>query len=184
MRNGKPKKVTPELMVLLGIESTQEVSPNEPPVIKGGDLKGAVMPTELNPDITKALSKIPVEVKRAVRTVVEGNNPETIEGAISDITEEYGGDVAVSLFTEAGYQPSTMMATELNTPAIREALSKVPTEVQQAIASVVTKGSPEDIEQAKQDVAQEYGEAVASILFDDAKSGRGTGKSAMMDGLQ
>ena len=184
MYNGEPKKLTTELLTLLGIESTQEVSPNEPPVIKGGDLKGAVMPTELNPDITKALSKIPVEVKRAVRTVVEGNNPETIEGAISDITEEYGGDVAVSLFTEAGYQPSTMMATELNTPAIREALSKVPTEVQQAITSVVTKGSPEDIEQAKQDVAQEYGEAVASILFDDAKSGRGTGKSAMMDGLQ
>ena len=84
----------------------------------------------------------------------------------------------------AKYQPPTMMATELNTPAVREALSKVPEEVQQAIVSVVTKGSPEDIEQAKQDVTQEYGEAVASILFDDAKSGRGTGKSAMMDGLQ
>jgi hypothetical protein len=84
----------------------------------------------------------------------------------------------------AKYQPPTMMATELNTPAIREALSKVPTEVQQAITSVITEGSPEDIEQAKQDVAKEYGEAVASILFDDAKSGRGTGKSAMMDGLQ
>ena len=153
-------------------------------------------PSELNtPAVRDALSKVPEEVQQAITSVVTKGSLEDIEQAKQDIVKEFGLVAADALFEDAKsanadvdkrakYQPPTMMATELNTPAVREALSKVPTEVQQAITSVVTKGSPEDIEQAKQDVTQEYGEAVASILFDDAKSGRGTGKSAMMDGLQ
>tara|TARA_R110000851_G_scaffold89975_1_gene196289 strand:- start:3934 stop:6342 length:2409 start_codon:yes stop_codon:yes gene_type:complete len=85
----------------------------------------SMMATELNtPAIRDAIAKVPADVKGAVVSIVEENNPEAIEGAISEITEEYGEDVAVVLFTEAGYQPTSMMATELNTPAIRKAISK------------------------------------------------------------
>tara|TARA_R110000737_G_scaffold353378_1_gene404676 strand:- start:3730 stop:5904 length:2175 start_codon:yes stop_codon:yes gene_type:complete len=173
--------------------------------------KSSVMSPTPDPEaIKEALAKIPEEVQQAITSVVAEGSPEDIEQAKQDIVKEFGSVAAGVLFDDAksgrgtgksammnglqvpygtespelGYQPPTMMATELNTPAVREALSKIPEEVQQAVASVVTKGSPEDIEQAKQDVAQEYGEAVASILFDDAKSGRGTGKSAMLSGLK
>ena len=85
---------------------------------------------------------------------------------------------------EEGYVPPTVGATELNTPAVREAIANVPAEVKEAIESVVAQGTEAEVEQAKQEIADEFGEEVAAILFDDAKSARGTGKSAMMDGLQ
>ena len=83
-----------------------------------------------NPKVRDALSKVPAEVKGAVTSIVAENDAATIEGAISEITDEYGEDVAVSLFTEAGYQPPSMMATELNNPKVRSALaSKVGSEI-------------------------------------------------------
>ena len=85
---------------------------------------------------------------------------------------------------EEGYQPTSMGATELNTPAMREAIAKVPTEVREAFVSILERGDQEAIDEANKELAKEFGKDVASVLFDDAKSGRGTGKSAMMDGLQ
>lgn len=83
-----------------------------------------------NPKVRDALSKVPAEVKGAVTSIVAENDAATIEGAISEITDEYGEDVAVSLFTEAGYQPPSMVATELNNPKVRSALaSKVGSEI-------------------------------------------------------
>jgi hypothetical protein len=83
-----------------------------------------------NPKVRDALSKVPAEVKGAVTSIVAENDAATIEGAISEITDEYGEDVAVSLFTEAGYQPPSMVATELNNPKVRSALaSKVGSEL-------------------------------------------------------
>tara|TARA_R110000850_G_scaffold168278_1_gene293273 strand:+ start:358 stop:1902 length:1545 start_codon:yes stop_codon:yes gene_type:complete len=79
-------------------------------------------------DVREATANVPAEVKGAVESIVEENNPEAIEGAISELTEEYGADVAAVLFKQAGYQPT--------------------------------------------------------VFFDDAKSGRGTGKAAMLSGLK
>jgi hypothetical protein len=66
----------------------------------------------------------------------------------------------------------------------RDALPEVPAEVKEAVESVIAQGTEAEVEQAKQEIAAEFGEEVAAVLFDDDKSARGTGKSATMDGLQ
>lgn len=160
-----------------------------------------------------SLDAVPVEVQEAVKSVISAGDLSEIEEAAAEIAAEFGKDVAGILFDnvksergtgkaammdglqtpsdsspevaeEGGYTPPTMGATELNTPAIREAIAKVPTEVTAAIDSVVEAGDPAEIEEAKQEIAAEFGEEVAMALFDDAKSKRGTGKTAIMDGLQ
>ena len=83
-----------------------------------------------------------------------------------------------------GYIPPSIGGTELNTPAVREAVANVPAEVKEAVESIIATGDEDEVEQAKQEIADEFGEAVAAILFDNVKSARGTGKSAVMDGLQ
>ena len=83
-----------------------------------------------------------------------------------------------------GYTPPSIGGTELNTPAVREAVANVPAEVKEAVESIIATGDEDEVEQAKQEIADEFGEAVAAILFDNVKSARGTGKSAVMDGLQ
>jgi len=65
-----------------------------------------------------------------------------------------------------------------------DASAEVPAEVQEAVKSVISAGDISEIEEAKQEIAAEFGEDVAGILFDNVKSARGTGKSAVMDGLQ
>ena len=60
-------------------------------------------------------------------------------------------------------------STELNTPAILQALLKVEEQLGPDVADLITES---------------FGPDVSAILFDDLKSARGTGKSAMMSGLQ
>ena len=163
---------------------------------------------KLAPD---AVAEVPAEVKEAVESIIATGDQAAIEEAASEIAAEYGEGMAADLFDdekaargtgqsammdglqtpfsasepkEEGYIPPTMGATEPNTPAVREAVANVPTQVTEAIESVVAQGDPAEIEQAKKEIADEFGEAVAAILFDNVKSARGTGKSAVMDGLQ
>lgn len=160
-----------------------------------------------------ASAEVPAEVQEAVKSVISSGDIAKIEEAMTEITAEYGEGIAGILFDnaksargtgksavmdglqtpsdsypetpeEGGYVPPTMGATELNTPAIREAIAKVPAEVTAAIDSVVEAGDPAEIEEAMSEIAAEFGEEVAMALFDDAKSKRGTGKTAVMDGLQ
>jgi hypothetical protein len=150
--------------------------------------------TELNtPVIQKALSIVSTAVGPEVAAVLStGFQPATmgatelntpaIQQALTVVEEMVGPEVAAII--AVGFKPATMGATELNTPAVREAMANVPAEVKEAIEAVITQGTEAEVEQAKQEVATEFGKEVAAILFDDLKSARGTGKSAMMSGLQ
>jgi hypothetical protein len=150
--------------------------------------------TELNtPVIQKALSIVSTVVGPEVAAVLAtGFQPDTlgspelntpaIQQALTVVGEKVGPEVAAII--AVGFKPATMGATELNTPAVREAIANVPTEVKEAVEAIITTGNESDIEQAASEVAAEFGESVAAILFDDLKSARGTGKSAMMSGLQ
>jgi hypothetical protein len=110
--------------------------------------------------------EVPAEVKEAVEAIVTTGNQDDIEQALAEITAEFGEDMASILFK--GYVPPSMGATELNTPAIREAVANVPAEVKEAIESVITQGDEAEVEQAKQEIADEFGEEVAESLFWDA----------------
>jgi hypothetical protein len=150
--------------------------------------------TELNtPVIQKALSIVSTVVGPEVAAVLAtGFQPDTlgspelntpaIQQALTVVGEKVDPEVAAII--AVGFKPATMGATELNTPAVREAIANVPTEVKEAVEAIITTGNESDIEQAASEVAAEFGESVAAILFDDLKSARGTGKSAMMSGLQ
>ena len=153
---------------------------------------------------------VPPEVEEAIIAIVANGTEEEIVQANEEAIKEFGAVAAGVLFDNAkaargtgrsavmdglqtpysvsadeeGYQPTSMGATELNTPAMREAIAKVPTEVREAFVSILERGDQEAIDEANKELAKEFGKDVASVLFDDAKSGRGTGKSAMMDGLQ
>ncbi len=169
------------------------------------------IPEGLGKIATDAAPEVPAEVKEAVESIIATGDQAAIEEAASEIAAEYGEGMAADLFDdekaargtgqsammdglqtpfsasepkEEGYIPPTMGATEPNTPAVREAVANVPAQVTEAIESVVAQGDPAAIEQAKKEIADEFGEAVAAILFDNVKSARGTGKSAVMDGLQ
>ena len=87
------------------------------------------------------------------------------------------------LMSNEGDGPSLTAPEGLGGPE-QDALPEVPAEVKEAIESVVAQGTEAEVEQAASEIAAEYGDDMAAILFDDAKSARGTGKSAMMDGLQ
>jgi hypothetical protein len=159
----------------------------------------------------KGTVTVPAEVNEAVEAIKTTGTEADIKQAMEEIMAEYGEEMTGILFDgaksargtgksammdglqtpydtsepkEAGYTPPTMGATEPNTPAVREAVANVPAEVKEAIESVVAQGTEAEVEQAKQEISDEFGEVVAAILFDDLKSARGTGKSAMMDGLQ
>jgi hypothetical protein len=150
--------------------------------------------TELNtPVIQKALSIVSTVVGPEVAAVLAtGFQPDTlgspelntpaIQQALTVVGEKVDPEVAAII--AVGFKHATMGATELNTPAVREAIANVPTEVKEAVEAIITTGNESDIEQAASEVAAEFGESVAAILFDDLKSARGTGKSAMMSGLQ
>ena len=177
-----------------------------------GDGPSMTAPEGLGGPEQDALPEVPAEVKEAIETVVAQGTEAEVEQATSEIAAEYGEDMAATLFDDAksargtgksaamdglqtpytapaevkeeGYVPPTMGAAELNTPAVREAVANVPAEVKEAVETVITQGTEEEVEQAKQEIADEFGEEVAAILFDYLKSARGTGKSAVMDGLQ
>jgi hypothetical protein len=159
----------------------------------------------------KGTVTVPAEVKEAVEAIKTTGTEADIEQAAKEIAAEFGEDMAGILFDgaksargtgksavmdglqvpytpsepkEGGYTPPSMGATEPNTPAVREAIANVPAEVKDAVETVIAQGTEDEVEQAKQEIADEFGEVVAAILFDDLKSARGTGKSAVMDGLQ
>jgi hypothetical protein len=193
---------------LLPTETEQELGK---PASKEGYTPPSMGATELNtPAVREAVANVPAEVVDAVIAVVENGTEEEIVQANEEVAKEFGAVAAGVLFDEAkaargtgrsammdglqtpysvsadekGYQPTSMGATELNTPAMREAIAKVPTEVRDAVASILERGDQEAIDQANEELAKEFGKDVAAVLFDDVKSARGTGKSAMMSGLQ
>ena len=182
-----------------------------PEVAEEGYTPPTMEATELNtPAVREALANVPTEVADAIIAIVANGTEEEIVRANEEAIKEFGAVAAGVLFDNAkaargtgrsavmdglqtpysvsadeeGYQPTSMGATELNTPAMREAIAKVPAEVREAFASILERGDQEAIDEANKELAKEFGKDVASVLFDDAKSGRGTGKSAMMDGLQ
>ena len=141
-----------------------------------------------------ALPDVPAEVKEAIETVVAQGTEAEVEQAATHIAAEYGEDMAATLFKgytpptmgatelntpavrealanvpaepkEEGYVPPTMGATDLNTPAVREAVANVPAEVKDAVETVIAQGTEEEVEQAKQEIADEFGEEVAESLF-------------------
>lgn len=142
-----------------------------------------------------SMDAVPTAVQEAVKSVISAGDIADIEEAAAEIAAEFGDDVAGLLFKgyvpptmgatevntpairnlpeepseevteEGGYVPPTMGATELNTPAVREAIAKVPAEVTKAIESVVAEGDEAEIEEAKQEIADEFGEEVAESLF-------------------
>ena len=102
----------------------------------------SMMATELNtPAIRKAIAKVPADVKGAVVSIVEENDPEAIEGAISEITEEYGEDVAVSLFTEAGYQPGNLRSISRTVATLHGEGSETTNRINNLIKTVDSGGS-------------------------------------------
>jgi|TARA_B110000881_G_C18600387_1_gene534678 hypothetical protein len=193
---------------LLPTETEQELGK---PASKEGYTPPPMGATELNtPAVREAVANVPTEVADAVIAIVENGTEEEIVQANEEVAKEFGAVAAGVLFDDAkaargtgrsavmdglqtpysvsadeeGYQPTSMGATELNTPAMRKAIAKVPTEVRDAVASLLERGDQEAIDQANEELAKEFGKDVAAVLFDDAKSARGTGKSAVMDGLQ
>ena len=175
-----------------------------------GDLLYEIVDIAKESAKTGRVAVVPTEVEDAVIAIVENGTEEEIVQANEEVAKEFGAVAAGVLFDDAkaargtgrsammdglqtpysvsadeeGYQPTSMGATELNTPAMREAIAKVPTEVRDAVASLLERGDQEAIDQANEELAKEFGKDVAAVLFDDAKSARGTGKSAVMDGLQ
>jgi hypothetical protein len=143
----------------------------------------------------KGTVTVPAEVNEAVEAIKTTGTEADIKQAMEEIMAEYGEEMTGILFDgaksargtgksammdglqtpydtsepkEEGYTPPTMGATELNTPAVREAIANVPTEVKEAIESVAAQGDEAEVEQAKQEIADEFGEEVAESLFWDA----------------
>jgi hypothetical protein len=131
-----------------GVEGTMDSEVRREPVVNLGD------PSQ---------DSVPAEVKDAVEAIVATGDQDDIEKAVAEITAEFGEDMASILFK--GYVPPTMGATELNTPAVREAIASMPAEVKEAVESVVAQGDEAEVEQAKQEIADEFGEEVAESLF-------------------
>ena len=144
---------------------------------------------------TGRVAVVPTEVEDAVIAIIENGTEEEIVQANEEVAKEFGAVAAGVLFDDAkaarGTGRSAMMdglqtpySVSADTPAMRKAIAKVPTEVRDAVTSILERGDQEAIDQANEELAKEFGKDVAAVLFDDAKSARGTGKSAVMDGLQ
>lgn len=160
-----------------GVEGTMDSEVRREPVVALGE---------------PSLDTVPVEVKEAVESIIATGNEADIKQAAAEIAAEYGEGMVGILFDgaksargtgksammdglqtpsrpaepkEEGYVPPSTGATELNTPAVRAAIAKVPAEVKEAIESVVAQGDEAEVEQAKQEIADEFGEEVAESLF-------------------
>lgn len=97
--------------------------------------------TPESPAIQDAIAKVPLDIKGAIKSIVEENDPAAVEGAISEITEEYGEDVAVSLFVDAGYQPDNLRSISSTVATLHGKGSETTNIINNLIKTVDSGGS-------------------------------------------
>ena len=109
-----------------------------------------------------AKRKVPPEVAEAVKSILERGDKEAIDQANEELSKEFGKDVAAELGLPSPAQNPMGFA---DSPRLSELLSNVPEEVQQAAASILTRGDQKDIDQANEELSKEFGQEAADALL-------------------